>query len=107
MAKKAKRPAPVQEVSPGANPYEGNKISGRRLGMIMGSICLLVFIWFEQMWIGILSCAVAFLVLYVMQVFFEKSRSWYGSIYLYATIAALALTYVEFSTGVISRILKV
>jgi hypothetical protein len=105
MAKKAKRSAPVQEVSPGANPYDNRGISGRRLGMIMGSICLLVFIYFEQLWIGTLSCALAFLVLYVMQVFFEKSKAWYESIYLYATILALALAYGEFSTGFISNLL--
>ena len=68
MAKKAKRSAPQAEVSPGANPYA--RSGGRRLGTILGSVCLLVFIMFEQLWIGILSGALAFVALYVMQVFF-------------------------------------
>ena len=106
MAKKVKRPAPVAEVSPGANPYDKSAASGNRLGMIMGSFCLLMFICFEQLWIGIIGCALAFAVLYVIQVFFEKSRNWWQSPYLYGTIGILAMAYLEYSTGMISNLLN-
>ena len=106
MAKKAKRSAPVQNVSVGADPYAKNNSYGRNLGKILGCVCLLVFIMFDQLWIGTLACALAFAVIFAMQVFMEKSSSWFATPYFYATLACLALAYAEYSFGFLSNLLK-
>ena len=104
MAKKVSHPQP-QNVAPGADPYQKNNTSGRNLGKMMGAVCLLVFICFDELWVGTLGCAIAFGVLYVMQVFFEKSKTWFSSVYLYATVATALLAYLEYSRQFISNLL--
>ena len=91
-----------QAVTPGAQKQSS---SGRNLGKVIGAMCLLVFIMAEQLWIATAACALAFAVLFVMQVFMEKSVSWYASGYLYATAACAVLAYLEFSSQFISRLL--
>ncbi len=106
MAKKTKRPTPVQEVNPGANPYARNKSYGRKLGNILGCLILLVFIYFDELWIGTLACALGFALIFGVQVFYEKSYKWYATPYLYATLLTLALAYAEFRYNFISNLLK-
>ena len=106
MAKKAKRPAPAVEVTPGANPYAGSSI-GKRLGTVLGSIVLILFIVTDELWIGTLACALGFAVIYAMQVFVEKSKSWYGSIYLYAAILSAVLAWAEYTNGFVSNLMKI
>ena len=102
MAKKSNRNVKPQKVSTAPDPYA--KSSGN-LGKMMGAVCLLAFICFEQLWIATLVCALAFGVLYVIQVFVEKSRTMFTSMYLYAAIGTAALAYVEYQYQFISNLL--
>ena len=104
MAKKASRPVTAAEVSPGANPYGGT--GGKRLGTILGSIVLILFIVTDELWIGTLACALGFALIYGMQVFVEKSKAWYASIYLYAALISLGLAWAEYSSDFITNLMK-
>ena len=107
MAKKRSTPRPVQDVAPGANPYSDNSLLSRRMGSIMGCACLLVFILFKELWIGMLAFGIGFAIIYGLEVLIEKSRKWYASSNLYLAIASLALAYAEYSSGFISNLMKV
>ena len=104
MAKKSKSVRPVSDGKPGANPYQKNR-TGQNIGKVLGAACLLAFIIFDQLWIGILTCTLVFSALYIIQVFFEKSKSWYSSMFLYAALATALLAYLEYSSGVITRLM--
>ena len=106
MAKKAKRPAPVVDVPAGANPHGGNALLSRKMGNILGCACLLVFIIFEELWIGSLSFAIGFTIIFGLEVFYEKSKTWYSSVNLYAALFCFALTYAEYAYGIVSNIMK-
>ena len=105
MAKKSKRVQPVQNVGVGADPYQKNNSFGRNLGKMMGAVCLLAFICFDQLWIATSVCALAFAVLFVIQVFVEKSRTVFASLYLYAAIGTALLAFAEFRYQVITNLL--
>ena len=105
MAKKSTRNVRPQEVKAGPDPNAGKATgAGKSLGSIVGCACLLAFIVFDQLWLAIACCALAFAVLYAMQVFLEKSVSWSESPYLYVTLLVGALAFVEYQFGLISRI---
>jgi hypothetical protein len=97
MAKKAKHPAPVQEVSPGKNPYEKSGNVGRRLGNLLGCACLLVFAVFEELWIGMAACTLCLGIIFGITVFHDKTAKWYTSPFLYAMLATAVLAYVEYA----------
>ena len=102
MAKKSNRNVKPTQVSTAPDPYTKN--SGN-LGKMMGAVCLLVFICFEQLWIGTLACALAFGVLCVIQVFVEKSRTLFTSAYLYAAAGTAVLAFLEWQNHFISNLL--
>ena len=106
MAKQVKRPAPVVEVKPGADPNGGNILLSRKMGNILGCVCLLMFILFEQLWIGTLAFGIGFTVIFALQVFIEKSKSWYTSWNLYAALACYGLAYLEYAYGLISNLMN-
>ena len=107
MAKKAKRPAPVADVTPGASPYADNSLLSRKMGTIMGCACLMVFILFKELWIGMLAFGIGFAIIYGLEVLVEKTKAWYASSNLYLSIACLVLTYAEYTNGFISNLMKV
>ena len=98
---KASYKAPVS-TSAGSKPQR----EGRKSGTILGVICLLAFVVIEQLWIAIAVSALVLGALYFLQVFGEKSASWYGSGYLYATIACAVLAYLEYSQQVITNLIN-
>ena len=106
MAKKAKYPAPAQNTPAGANPYAPAKSVGRRLGNLLGGVCLLVYVIFEELWIGTLAFGVGFAVIWALQVFQEKTHKWFASPYLYASILTLGLAYGEWQYHFISNLLN-
>ena len=107
MAKKRSTPRPVQDVAPGANPYSDNSLLSRRMGSIMGCACLLVFIMFKELWIGMLAFGIGFAIIYGLEVLVEKTKAWYASSNLYLSIACLVLTYAEYTNGFISNLMKI
>ena len=107
MAKKVNRSKPVVEVSPGASPYDKPNAGGKRMGTILGSICLILFIITDELWIGTLACALGFATIFVMQVFLEKSKAWYASFYLYACIGSFVLAWAEYTYGFVSQFMKI
>lgn len=107
MAKQVKRPAPVVEVKPGADPNGGNMLLSRKMGNILGCVCLLMFILFKELWIGTLAFGIGFTAIFVLQVFLEKSKSWYTSWNLYAALVCYALAYMEYAYGLISNLMNV
>ena len=62
MAKKVNRITYTPEVAPGADPNGGNVLLSRKMGNVMGCICLLVFILFKELWIGTLAFGIGFAV---------------------------------------------
>ncbi len=102
MAKKSNRNVKPQQVSTAPDPYARKSSS---LGKMMGAVCLLAFICFEELWIGTLVCALAFAVLYVIQVFVEKSKTLITSPYLYAAVATAVIALLERQNHFISRLL--
>ena len=106
MAKKVKHPSAPVEVSPGANPY-GGVSNGKRLGTILGSICMILFIVFDELWVGTAACAACLGVLFVLQVFVEKSKVWYKSLYLYTFLLSAVMAWLEYSSGWISELMKI
>ena len=107
MAKKVNRSPQTANVAPGADPNSGNPMLGRRMGTVLGCACLVVFILFEELWIGTLACALGFAIIFGLQVFLEKSKVWYTSMNLYAAIGCLILAYLEYSSGLISNLMKI
>ena len=101
MAKKTKQNAPVQNT----NPYENRNSAGKRLGNLMGCACLLVFALSEELWIGMLACAIGFAVIYGIQVFHDKTEKWYTSPYLYCTLVTLGLTYAEYTYQLLTNLM--
>ena len=93
MAKKASRTAPVQST----NPYENKNSVGKRMGNLMGCACLLIFIIFDELWLGMFACAIGFAIIYGIQVFHDKAAKWYSSPYLYICLATLVLAYAEYA----------
>jgi len=106
MAKKAKRPQPVADVTPGADPHAGNPLLSRRMGTVLGCACMIVFIVFEELWIGTLACALGFAIIFGLQVFYDRTKAWYTSWNLYASVICIVLAYLEYSGGLISNIMK-
>ena len=107
MAKKVNSSKPVVDVTPGANPHESNNPYGRKLGNILGAVCLLVFIIFDELWIGNLACAFGFAVIFFIQVFHLKTHKWYTSPYLYASILTFVLAYAEYRFDFLTELLKI
>ena len=107
MAKKVNRTQPVVDMAPGADPHAGNPMLGRRMGTVLGCACMVVFIVFQELWIGTLACALGFGIIFGLQVFYEKSKVWYTSLNLYAAIGCLILAYLEYSSGLISKLMKI
>lgn len=107
MAKKAKRPAPAADVTPGVNPYADNSVLSRKLGSLMGCACLIVFILFKELWIGMLAFGIGFAIIFGIEVLVEKSKNWYASSNLYLSVICLVLTYAEYTSGFISNLMKV
>lgn len=107
MAKKAKRPTPSVDVTPGANPYAENSLLSRKMGSIMGCACLIVFILFKELWIGMLAFGIGFAIIYGLEVLVEKTKKWYASSNLYLSLACLILTYAEYTNGFITNLMKV
>ena len=103
MAKKAKSTAPVQTT----NPYETNHSVGKRLGNMLGCACLLVFVLFDELWIGMLACAFSLAIIYGIQVFHDKAAKWYSSPYLYFTLVTLALTYGEYAYQLLTNLMTI
>ena len=106
MAKKVNHSAAVHNVAPGADPYAKNKAIGRRIGNMLGCACLLVFIVFDELWIGTLACALGFAVIFGIQVFYDRSVKWYASPNLYAALGCIALAYVEYAYNFLSNLMK-
>ena len=106
MAKKVKRPTPAADVTPGANPYADNSLLSRKMGTIMGCACLMVFILFKELWIGMLAFGIGFAIIYGLEVLVEKTRAWYSSSNLYLSVACLVLAYLERNSGFISNLMK-
>ena len=105
MAKKSNRNQPVREVPAGPNPNQKNNSTARSLGKALGAACLVVFIVFEEFWISLLACGICLAVIYAIQVFHDKTAKWYESFYLYATLIVLALTYAEYSNGLLTNLM--
>ncbi len=105
MAKQVKRPAPDMDMAPGADPKAKYALLSHRMGSIMGCCCLLMFIVFEELWIGTLAFALGFAVIFCIEVFYEKSKVWYASYNLYLTALCLALAYLEYVFGILSNLL--
>ena len=105
MAKKSNRNQPVRDLPAGPNPNQKNNSSARNWGKALGAVCLLIFIVFDQLWIGTLGCALCLAVIYGIQVFHDKTAKWYSSVYLYATLILLALAYAEYSSGFITNLM--
>ena len=107
MAKKAKRQTYTPDVTPGADPNGGNALLSRRMGNIMGCACLLVFILFKELWIGMLAFGIGFALIYGLEVLIEKSRRWYTSPNLYLSLGSLALAYVEYAHQWLTNLMTV
>lgn len=107
MAKKAKRPAPVVNVAPGPDPNGGSVLLSRRMGTILGCACLLVFILFDELWLGTLAFGVGFSIIFALEIFHEKSRVWYKSFNFYAALISYALAYGEYVYGLLSRLMDI
>ena len=107
MAKKAKRPDPVVEVAAGKDPSGGNILLSKRMGNVLGSACLIVFIIFGELWIGTLACALGFCIIFGLEVFYEKARNWYTSVNLYCALLCFVLAYVEYASGFLSNLFKI
>jgi len=107
MAKKARKQEPVVEVNPGTDPYGQSPYLSRRMGTVLGCACLIVFIIFEELWIGTLACALGFSIIFGLQVIHDKSKVWYQSLNLYAAIVCYVLAYLEYSSGFVSNIMKI
>lgn len=90
----------------GANPYVSKNPMGKKLGNVLGAVCLLVFIVFDELWIGTLSFALGFAVIWGVQVFQEKSHKWYTSPYLYATVISFVLAFAEFKYDFLTDLFK-
>ena len=80
--------------------------AGRSIGKVIGCVALLAFVMVEDLWMGIGIFALVFAALYVMQVFFEKSASWFSSGYLYATLGCSALAWAEHQYQIITRLIS-
>lgn len=105
MAKKAKQPRVVEDIKPGADPNGGNMLLSRRMGTVLGGACLLMYILFDQLWIGTLAFGIGFAVIFGLQVFYEKSKKWYASFNLYAALVCFILAYAEYNYGFISNLM--
>ena len=103
MAKKANRTAPVQTT----NPYENNRSVGKRLGNLLGCACLLIFVMFDELWIGMLACGFSLAIIYGIQVFHDKTAKWYTSPYLYFTLVTLALAYAEYAYQLLTNLMTI
>ena len=106
MAKKANRSVYVPDAAPGADPNGGNVLLSRKMGTILGCACLLMFIIFDELWIGTLAFGIGFLIIFGIQVVYEKSKAWYASANLYASIACFVLAYVEFYYGFLTELMR-
>ena len=106
MAKQVKRPTPAANVAPGADPKAKNALLSRRMGSIMGCCCLLVFILFDELWIGTLAFALGFAIIFCLEVFYEEAKKWYASYNLYCVFLCLVLAYVEYYYGFLSNLMN-
>ena len=105
MAKKANRTQPAVDVKPGADPNGGSLLLSRKMGSIMGCACLLVFILFKELWIGMLAFGIGFAIIWGLEVLVEKTKLWYASSNLYLSLVSLALAYAEYAHGLISNLM--
>ena len=97
----------MAEVSPGKDPSGGNILLSGRMGNVLGCACLLIFIIFGELWIGTLACALGFCIIWALEVFYAKTKTWYGSFNLYGSILCAVLAYVEYSSGFLSELFKI
>ena len=104
MAKKAKRPTQTKTTATNTQPVASS--AGRRMGNLLGGVCLLVYIVCKELWIGTLAFGLGFAVIWGLQVFLEKSHKWYTSPYFYSTLLTLALAWGEWQYAIISNLLN-
>lgn len=107
MAKKAKRPSAPVDVTPAANPYAEKSLLSRRMGSLMGCACLVVFILFQELWIGMLSFGIGFALIFGVEALVEKTKVWYASSNLYLSVICLALAWAEYANGFITNLMSV
>ena len=107
MAKKAKRPEPVVEAAAGKDPNGGNILLSNRMGNALGCACLLIFIIFDELWIGSLACALGFCIIFGLEVFHAKAKKWYASFNLYGAVLCEVLAYLEYSSSFLSNLFKI
>lgn len=106
MAKKSKRSTNNQSKASHTPGSENTSGIGRSMGKVIGCVALLAFVLMDELWMGIGVFTLVFAALYGIQVFAEKSKSWYSSLYLYTTLACGALAYAEYRYQVISNLLR-
>lgn len=107
MAKKVNRSVPAQNMAPGADPHTKSNSSGRLVGNMLGCACLIVFIIFDELWMGTLACALGFAIIFGIQVFHDSSVKWYASPNLYASLGCFVLAYVEYAYSFLSNLMKI
>ena len=95
------------DVAPSVDPSGGNVLLSRRMGTVLGCACLLICILFDQLWMGTLAFGIGFAIIFGLLVFYEKSKVWYQSIYLYASLDCLILPYLEYTYNFLSNLMKV
>ncbi len=103
MAKKVKttnsRPAAKQ------TPAEPKTSSaGMMAARIMGCVCLAIFIFTDEIWLGTASCGLCMSIFFVLQVFIEKTRAWYLSGNFYGAIFCFVIAYLEYNYNIADRI---
>ena len=107
MAKKVNRTAYTPDVTPGADPNGGNVLLSRRMGTVLGCACLLVFILFENLWIGSLAFGIGFTIIFCLEVFYEKSRNLFRSFNFYGALICYILAYAEYAYGFMTNLMKI
>ena len=107
MAKKINRAQPAADMAPGKDPHGGNPMLSSRMGTVLGCACLVVFILFKELWIGMLACGLGFGIIFGLQLYYDRSRAWYTSWNLYAAFGCLILAYLEYASGLLSNLMKI
>lgn len=114
MAKKKQKsvqnvqPSKIKKTQASQHPQQSsNQAKSNMISRLIGCVCLLAFIFFEELWVGTLTCALAFTTFFVIQVFVEKSREWYASVNLYGAVFCFVLAYLEFQYHIISNLMGI
>ena len=107
MAKKAKLPSTPVEVTPAPDPQSQNPLLSRRMGTVLGCACMVVFILFKELWIGMGACALGFGIIFGLQLHFDKNKAWYTSWNLYGAIICLVLAYLEYTSGFVTNLMTI